>query len=36
MLSGNWMDENKLEELREGARNTSIIRSLWRGLQMKF
>jgi adenine deaminase len=35
MLRGQWMDHNKLEELREGARNTSLIRSLWRALQMK-
>ncbi len=35
MLRGQWMDHTKLEELREGARNTSLIRSLWRALQMK-
>jgi len=35
MLRGQWMDDIKLKELREGARNTSIIRSLWRALQMK-
>lgn len=35
MLRGQWMDTTKLEELREGARNTSLIRSLWRALQMK-
>ena len=35
MLRGQWMDDIKLEELREGARNTSFIRSAWRALQMK-
>jgi len=35
MLSGYWMDDIKLEELREGARNTSFTRSLWRAIQMK-
>jgi hypothetical protein len=35
MLRGQWMDRTKLQELREGARNTSLIRSLWRALQMK-
>jgi len=35
MLGGYWMDEIKLEELREAARDTSLIRSAWRALQMK-
>jgi len=36
MLGGNWMDDIKIEELREAARDTSLIRSAWRALQMKF
>ena len=35
MLGGYWMDEIKLEELREAARDTSLVRSAWRALQMK-
>ena len=35
MLRGYWMDDVKLEALREGARDTSLVRSLWRALQMK-
>lgn len=35
MLNGYWMDEIKLEELKVGARETSLVRSVWRGLQMK-
>ncbi len=35
MLGGYWMDDMKLEELREAARDTSLIRSAWRALQMK-
>ena len=35
MLDGYWMDDIKLEELREAARDTSFIRSAWRALQMK-
>ncbi len=34
MLSGYWMDDIKLEKLREAARDTSLIRSAWRALQM--
>jgi hypothetical protein len=29
------MDEIKLEKLRAAARDTSLIRSVWRALQMK-
>ena len=36
MLGGYWMDDVKLEQLREAARDTSLIRSFWRALQMKF
>ncbi|MDZ7768600.1 MAG: hypothetical protein U5K38_05805 [Woeseiaceae bacterium] len=36
MLGGYWMDDVKLEELREAARDTSLIRSFWRALRMKF
>lgn len=35
MLGGYWMDDIKLEELKEAARDTSLIRSVWRALQMK-
>lgn len=35
MLGGYWMDDIKLEELRQAARNASLIRSAWRALQMK-
>jgi len=35
MLGGYWMDDIKLGELREAARDTSLIRSAWRALQMK-
>ncbi len=35
MLGGYWMDEIKLEEVKAAARDTSLIRSAWRGLQMK-
>ena len=35
MLGGYWMDDMKLEELKEAARDTSLIRSAWRALQMK-
>ena len=36
MIGGYWMDEIKLADLREAARDTSLIRSVWRALQMKF
>ncbi len=36
MLGGHWMNRTKLEELKQAARETSIIRSVWRALQMKF
>jgi len=36
MLGGYWMDEIKLEDLKQAARDTSLIRSVWRALQMKF
>lgn len=35
MLGGYWMDETKIEELKQAARDTSLIRSVWRALQMK-
>ena len=35
MLGGNWMDDIKLEELKQAAGDTSLIRSAWRALQMK-
>ena len=35
MLGGYWMDDIKLQELDQAARNTSLIRSAWRALQMK-
>ena len=35
MLRGYWMDETALQELKEAARDTSLIRSAWRALQMK-
>jgi len=35
MLGGYWMDDIKLGELSEAARDTSLIRSVWRALQMK-
>jgi hypothetical protein len=35
MLGGYWMDDIKLEELKQAARDTSLIRSAWRALQMK-
>ncbi|MFU8814398.1 MAG: amidohydrolase family protein [Pseudomonadales bacterium] len=35
MLGGYWMDDIKLEELREAARDSSLTRSVWRALQMK-
>ncbi len=35
MLGGYWMDDVKLGELRQAARDTSLIRSAWRALQMK-
>ena len=35
MLGGYWMDDVKLEALKEAARDTSLIRSAWRALQMK-
>lgn len=30
MIGGYWLDEAGLEEMRNGARDTSMIRSLWR------
>ncbi len=36
MVGGYWMDDARLEELREAARDTSLIRSVWRALHMKF
>jgi len=36
MLGGYWMDDIKLEELRQAARDTSLVRSLWRAVQMMF
>jgi imidazolonepropionase-like amidohydrolase len=36
MVGGYWMDDARLEELREAARDTSLLRSVWRALQMKF
>lgn len=35
MLGGYWMDDVKLEALKEAARDTSLIRSAWRALEMK-
>ena len=35
ILGGYWMDEIKLEDLKQAARDTSLIRSAWRALQMK-
>jgi len=35
MLGGYWMDAIKLEELKQAARDTSLVRSVWRALQMK-
>jgi len=35
ILGGYWMDDSKLDELSEAARDTSLIRSVWRALQMK-
>jgi len=35
MLGGYWIDDVKLENLREAARDTALIRSAWRGLLMK-
>lgn len=35
MLNGYWMDDIKLQDLKQAARDTSLIRSAWRALQMK-
>lgn len=35
MLGGYWMNGTKLEELKQAAHDTSLIRSVWRALQMK-
>jgi len=35
MVGGYWMDKDKLEDLRQAAREVSLIRSVWRALQMK-
>lgn len=35
MVGGHWIDEAGLEEMRNAARDTSFVRSLWRVLEMK-
>lgn len=35
MVGGCWMDDIKLEQLKQAARDTSLIRSVWRAVQMK-
>lgn len=36
MVKGHWIDKSGLEVMKEAARDTSFVRSLWRALQMKF
>ncbi|MDY7092151.1 MAG: amidohydrolase family protein [Acidobacteriota bacterium] len=35
MIRGEWLDEARLESLRQAARDTSLVRSAWRALEMK-
>jgi hypothetical protein len=35
IVRGYWIDESGLEEMKEAARDTSFIRSVWRALHMK-
>jgi len=35
MIGGYWLDEIELEAMRNAARDTSFVRSLWRVLEMK-
>ncbi|MCW8194838.1 amidohydrolase family protein [Proteobacteria bacterium 005FR1] len=35
MIAGDWLEGSRLQAMKEGARETSFFRSLWRVLQMK-